>query len=57
MPTLTDSLTFNHEGVLWQRSVKSMILGWSTLPIQVDSDHNNLGELNMITEEVMTHNF
>ena len=50
--------TFNHEGVLWQKSalIKN-VLGWSPLPIhqndQVDSNNNNMGESNMIKDKVI----
>ena len=53
------SITFNHEGALWQQSAFSKnVSGWSPKPIQhknyqVDSKNNNLGESNMIKEKVI----
>ena len=53
------SPTYNHEGMLWEKSATSKnVSGWSPLPIQqksdqVDRDNNNLGESNMIQEKVI----
>ena len=55
---ITHPTTFNHEGVLWQKSAFSKnVLGWPPLPIknQVDSDNNNLGESTMIQEKVINN--
>ena len=50
-------LTFNHEGVLWQKSTTSKnVFGKypSSKKIdQVDSNNNNLVESNMITDKVI----
>ena len=50
-------LTFNHEGVLWQKSTTSKnIFGKypSSKKIdQVDSNNNNQGESNIVTEKVI----
>ena len=48
--------TFNHEGVLWQWSANSKndpLYPSGKKIDQVDSDNNNLGESNMITEKVI----
>ena len=56
------AITFNHEGVLWQKSSFSKyVSGWSPLPFQqkknyqVDSNNNNLGESNMIKEKIINN--
>ena len=59
--TTTHHLTFNHEGHLWQQIASSKyVSGLSPLPIQqknyqVDSNNNNLGESNMIREQIINN--